>query len=1132
MSFIPTVAWLHQKGKIKRLMALTGGILPLVYGIGWLLVWWQSSSVGGEPAQTILRILPPANQQPEVSSPQERSSSEENLGPSKQHQQNPSSGGTVLSILSESKEASRSAHSPAGHRLILPVLLVTKQGPPVDKAVPASGESAEASAEKSAEKSRESSGTQLSGGNNRPAGGNTHTSGGNGGPTGGNAQSAKGNTQTTGASQPDTAGSSLRMREVPEEAGKVPHAPPPPGFAEVSHEPVLQVVVADGAPVSDPKPVAVPAAGQEPEKIAGVQESPRIRLALPAPSDLHVQRPSLSQARTSLGRSEPSPPEAKPVQAESSVPEKAKPVQAAGPTSSGAGAIPSRALVMSKETKPVDVGSSKPGLTIASGGGSSSAVPSAMLLSSSLSKTASGPNAPPGGPSSVAASGGIGTSGSQAADRPSPSALAGPILPEVPSSGLSSPMWPMLTVPSGAAAVPVPAPTTVSVPGAANAPPSRIALLESEPGKAGSEPGKAVPPLSSASNPSAQPAAGAQTASELAPATPPGVRSAPASTPGTESASTGKTAGEPSAAAQPAREPAPAKAASPQLPTLPTQVPLPKASEGPAKASAGGAAGMAEAESPPKPAGSQAPGATAPSAPPGAGGETSPAGTISPPVRGAPAGPGPLVDTRQQPAQWHRPTAEITQLGPFEVRGHTDELKVVVRRSKILRTKVDIYRVSVVDPAVCDVVQFTPRELAIIGRSQGATDVTFWFADQQYEPITYLVRVIPDPELQQRREEQYGILEDVLAELFPESKVKLIPVADKLIVKGQARDAEEAAQIMAIIRGQMVYPRYQEGYGLLQGQAAPPLAQDPQSAGLLPAMQVINMLYIPGVQQVALKVKIAELNRSAARKFGVDMDLNFVWEDGLIAIKQLLNLASSTAVVSGTFDNERLQFGIHYLQQHGVMRILSEPTLVTLSGRPATFVAGGEFAVPTTVGVAGAAAVTTDFRAFGAIITFLPVVLDKDLIRLEVAPEFSRINRENTVNGTPGLDTRAVTTTVELREGQTLAIAGLLEDSMNGDNASNIPLFGQIFGKRNMNRNETELIILVTPELIHPMEPEEVPPLPGFDVTEPTNLEFYLKGRLEGRPTHEYRSTVWPRLRHRYQAGGPATISGPFGHSK
>ena len=561
----------------------------------------------------------------------------------------------------------------------------------------------------------------------------------------------------------------------------------------------------------------------------------------------------------------------------------------------------------------------------------------------------------------------------------------------------------------------------------------------------------------------------------------------------------------------------PGKAPAPALPSLPKEPPAPKAEQGQPGPSAPGGA-------PPKVVAPPAPGAPAAGTPgPGPSGkaEVSAPGQIPPPV-----------DTRPQSAQWHRPTGEITQLGPFEVRGHVDEMKVIVRRSKILRTKVDIYRVSVVDPAVCDVVQFTPRELAIVGRSQGATDVTFWFADERYEPITYLVRVIPDPELQQRREEQYGILEDVLAELFPESKVKLIPVADKLIVKGQARDAEEAAQIMAIIRGQMVYPRHQEGYGLVQGQAAPPLAQEPQSAGVLPAMQVINMLYIPGVQQVALKVKIAELNRTAARGFGVDMDLNFVWQDGAIAIRQLLNLATSTAVVSGTFDNENLQFGIHYLQEHGVIRILSEPTLVTLSGRPATFVAGGEFAVPTTVGVAGAAAVTTDFRSFGAIITFLPIVLDKDLIRLEVAPEFSKINEDYTVNGTPGLDTRAVTTTVQLREGQTLAIAGLLEDSMEGTNRSNIPVFSQIFGKRSMSRTETELIILVTPELVHPMEPEETPPLPGFDVTEPTNLEFYLKGRLEGRPTHEYRSTVWPRLRHRYQAGGPATISGPFGHSK
>jgi len=278
-------------------------------------------------------------------------------------------------------------------------------------------------------------------------------------------------------------------------------------------------------------------------------------------------------------------------------------------------------------------------------------------------------------------------------------------------------------------------------------------------------------------------------------------------------------------------------------------------------------------------------------------------------------------------------------------------------------------------------------------------------------------------------------------------------------------------------------------------------------------------------------VKIAELNRSAARRFGVDLDVSI--SDGNLVIQSLLNAASgSSASIIGMFDGDDVNFGIHYLEQHGVVRLLSEPTLVTLSGRPATFLAGGEFAVPTTVGVGGAAAVTTDFRAFGAIITFMPVVLDKDLIRLEVAPEFSQIDQDLAVGGTPGLSTRAVTTTVEMREGQTLAIAGLLDDSMTADLAGDLPWISHLLGKRSVSRNETELVILVTPELVHAMEPEEVPPLPGFDITEPTNTEFYLKGRLEGRPTLDYRSTIWPRLRRRYTHDGPAMISGPFGHGQ
>jgi len=505
----------------------------------------------------------------------------------------------------------------------------------------------------------------------------------------------------------------------------------------------------------------------------------------------------------------------------------------------------------------------------------------------------------------------------------------------------------------------------------------------------------------------------------------------------------------------------------------------------------------------------------------------------------APALPGPAAEQPLAPVDPMAPAdpviAPVSSNNMLEVLASSGELTVTRRRNKILRSKDNIYRVAVVDPGVCDVVQFTPREVSIIGRGQGATNVTFWFADGKHKPLTYLVRVVPDPEVQVERERQYEIFEEVLAELFPDSKVRLTPVADKLIVRGQARDAEEAAQILTIIRGEAIAGRNgsNSGYNantLIDGQAATPLSSD-ATGNPMPASNIVNMLRIPGVQQVALRVKIAELNRSAARHFGVNLDMQFDVGSGALILQSLLN-PPGTASIIGNFDNDQINFGVHYLKKHGVLRILSEPTLVTLSGRPASFVAGGEFAVPTTVGVDGAAAVTTDFRAFGVILNFLPTVLDKDRLRLEISPEFSKVNQELSVGGTPGLTTRAVTTTVEMREGQVLAIAGLLEDSMESKKEGDVPFLSALIGKREVARNETELIILVTPELVHALEPEEVPPLPGFDVTEPTDVQFFLGGRIEGTPTQEMRSTVWPRLRNRYRHGGPAMISGPFGHGQ
>ncbi len=469
---------------------------------------------------------------------------------------------------------------------------------------------------------------------------------------------------------------------------------------------------------------------------------------------------------------------------------------------------------------------------------------------------------------------------------------------------------------------------------------------------------------------------------------------------------------------------------------------------------------------------------------------------------------------------------------PFEIIEEAGALSIQMRRSRLLKTKTGVFRTAIVDPGICDVVQYTPNELSIIGRRVGSTHVTFWFTGGDRDPMTYLIQVTPDTAARNDVQRRYDDLESLLSELFPDSKVRLTGVADKLIVRGQAKGATEAAQIMSIVRSSAG----QRGGGarIGQGQAARVLS-GAQAGDVNPlGLQLINMLRIPGVQQVALRVKIAELNRSAARGIGLNLDANIEinGNEGAMILNSILNTGGSAPALLGQIDNKDIEIGLRWLQQHGVIRLVSEPTLVTLSGHSATFVAGGEFAVPTVVGTGGLSAVTTDFRAFGAIISFLPTVVDKDRIRLQVSPEFSQIESSLTVNDSPGLKVRSVTTTVEMREGQTLAIAGLLDESMTASGQSNLPWLERIIGKRDTAREETELIILVTPELIHPMEPEEVPPLPGFDVTEPTNKEFFYHGRLEGNPTREYRSTVWPRLRRRYGAGGSSMISGPFGHGQ
>ncbi|MEX0727086.1 MAG: pilus assembly protein N-terminal domain-containing protein [Planctomycetaceae bacterium] len=443
------------------------------------------------------------------------------------------------------------------------------------------------------------------------------------------------------------------------------------------------------------------------------------------------------------------------------------------------------------------------------------------------------------------------------------------------------------------------------------------------------------------------------------------------------------------------------------------------------------------------------------------------------------------------------------------------ELQVTLRRSKIMKMKQDIFRVAVADPNIIEFVAFGSREVEVIGKETGTTSMTLWLGTpEQARLINLTVNVTKDNSVEDRRRLEYGELQKMINAMFPDSKIQLIPIADKVIVRGEARDEEEAVQIMAVLsqRGNAGGTFLNNVNPVTRGAVADPFPD----AVELPESTLIDMLRVPGEKQVMLKVRIAELKRSAARQLGVNFDFSV----GDFAFASAMT-PGSNMLLRGIFDEDSFNLFLNAVATNGSAKILAEPNLVTLSGVPAYFIAGGQFAVPTVVGVGGAQAATTSFKGFGTQLAFTPTVLDKDRIRLQVNPTFSTLNRGNSVNGIFGLDTRAVSTTVDLREGQVFAIAGLIQEQQRGD-LTRVPFLGEIpvvkvlFQNKSITRDETELLVLVSPELVHPMEPENAPTiLPGMEVTEPDDREFYVHGQIEGLPDLHHRSTVWPTYQHR-----------------
>jgi pilus assembly protein CpaC len=473
-------------------------------------------------------------------------------------------------------------------------------------------------------------------------------------------------------------------------------------------------------------------------------------------------------------------------------------------------------------------------------------------------------------------------------------------------------------------------------------------------------------------------------------------------------------------------------------------------------------------------------------------------------------------------------------------------LRLEPGQSKIIRTNYPIVRSATSHPEVVTIQPFGETEIEVVGANIGKTTLTFWFEvpNGSVHVLRYFVEVDNERVKQKQRESRVKRLQSQVNELFPNSQVFLVPIDDKVIVRGQARDAKESFEIMQLLSrsasnayggqaqlagdtggfgigngggwGFSTNPNFNGGYG--SGRGLQPrssfnggVGNAAGSASVDDGMQFnfINMLTVPGEQQVMLKVRIAELVRSSNRSMGVDISAVF---DG----EQISHLISGGGNLTAILNDGDVSFLLKAIASHGYGKILAEPTLVTISGKPARFLAGGEFAVPTTVGIGGVGAASTAFHGFGTELSFTPTITDKDLIRLEVSPSFSTLNPDASVGGIPGLSRRSVQTTVDLREGQWLAIAGLIQDEQGGQRArlpflGDMPVLGGLFGNQDTTRQETELVVLVSPELIHPLEANQLPlMLPGMEVTDPTDDDFFRRHLTEGYRGFEHRSTVWP----------------------
>lgn len=482
---------------------------------------------------------------------------------------------------------------------------------------------------------------------------------------------------------------------------------------------------------------------------------------------------------------------------------------------------------------------------------------------------------------------------------------------------------------------------------------------------------------------------------------------------------------------------------------------------------------------------------------------------------------GPLGRAQDQPVS--EQAGEI-KISVRDVATQGRLIRVPVNKSVLVDFSVPVREVRLAKPEFAEVTAISPKQILLTGKTFGTTQLIVWIDGEEQRVFDVAVDLELDRLLASIRT------------AVPRARVKAHALLDAVVLSGRVPDAASGERVVEVAK-------------VFSG-------------------RVINQMQVAGVQQVLLRCTVAEVNRSATRQLGFNgwiagddfRDMFFINnldginpanigapEDALVTANIPFLVGEDgipvreTTTLSFGFPRVQMQVFVQALRENGLLRVLAEPNLVAINGQAASFLVGGETPIP----IVTDERIKIEYKEFGVRLNFTPVVLAEDRIRLTVTPEVSEPDFTNAVvvGGftIPGFSTRRVETVVEIGSGQTFAIGGLLSERVRAvsrrvPGLGDVPVLGALFRSVDYRLDESELVVLITPELVEPVSPNQVTYVPGADYVAPNDFELFLLGELEGQ-SEQGPPAIQPRVNQTWpvrpdELYGPATalrLRGPLG---